>query len=91
MQLFAASCDSVETNTRFAESLSLTYPILSDPGGDVARAYGVLRFGVKAPKRWTFYIGADGTILHVDRSVNAASAGEDVAARLDSLDIPKRE
>jgi peroxiredoxin Q/BCP len=38
--------------------------------------------------RWTFYIGANGNILYIDKKVNAASHGEEVAARLKALGIP---
>ena len=81
---FAASVDPVEVNTKFAASLGLSYPILSDPGKQVARAYGVL-----APSgyawRWTFYIGADGRILDIDKKVSAASHGRDIVAKLTQL------
>jgi len=86
---FAASTDDAETNKKFAESLGLDYPILSDPGGKVAGTFGVLRTGYAA--RHTFYIGKDGTILFVDREVKPATAGEDIARRLAELKIPKRE
>lgn len=86
---FAASTDDAETNRKFAESLALDYPILSDPGGKVAGAYGVLRIGYAA--RHTFYIGKDGTILFVDRDVKPATAGEDIVRRLAELKIPRRE
>ena len=89
MAYFAASCDDVETNTRFAESLDLDYPILSNPGRETALAYGVVEGEGKYPARHTFYIGADGTILHVDRKVNPSTAGEDVVAQLEELDIPR--
>lgn len=73
-------------NARFAESLGITYPILSDPSRDVARAYGVLsRSGYAS--RWTFYIGVDGRILAIDRNVHAASHGADIAARLEELGV----
>src|SRR3954447_21805618 len=39
---FTASVDTPETNAKFAESLSLDYPILSDPEKSTAKAYGVL-------------------------------------------------
>ncbi len=81
---FAASCDSPETNTRFAESLSLDFPILSDPSKSVARAYGVLS-GTGLPSRWTFYIGRNGRIAAIDRKVSAGTHGEDVVKRLESL------
>ena len=73
MVYFTASCDTEETNKRFAESLSLDYPILSDPGKSVATAYGVVSKKRSFPSRHTFYIGPDGKILFVDRKVLRAS------------------
>jgi peroxiredoxin Q/BCP len=84
---FAASCDDGETNTKFAESLDLDYPILSDPSHEVAKAYGVVSPERQWPFRWTFYIGTDGKILAIDKEVKPASAGADVAARLASLGV----
>jgi peroxiredoxin Q/BCP len=56
----------------------------------VAKAYGVLKaFGTFAA-RHTFYIGADGKILHIDREVKVGSAGADIAARLEELGVPRR-
>lgn len=78
---FAVSVDSADVNRRFADSLGLAYPILSDATKDVARAYGVLAPSGYA-SRWTFYIGADGRILDIDDKVSAASHGADVAKRL---------
>jgi peroxiredoxin Q/BCP len=81
---FAASVDTADANRRFAESMGLTYPILSDPDKEVARAYGVLAPSGYA-SRWTFYIGADGRILDIDKKVSAASHGRDVVAKLTEL------
>ncbi len=81
---FAASVDTAEANERFAESLGLPYPILSDPSKDVARAYGVLAPSGYA-SRWTFFIGADGRILDIDKKVSAASHGRDIVAQLTQL------
>ena len=50
---FAASCDTVKTNKEFAESLSLDYPILSDPDKGVAKSYGVVTAKRELPHRWT--------------------------------------
>jgi peroxiredoxin Q/BCP len=83
---FAASVDTARTNAEFAAALDLTCPILSDPGKEVARAYGVLGPSGFA-SRWTFYIGADGRILHIDTQVRPTSHGRDVAARLTQLGI----
>jgi peroxiredoxin Q/BCP len=84
---FAASVDSPDTNKRFAESLGLDHPVLSDPGKDVARAYGVVSGDRTTAARWTFYIGKDGRILYVDRKVNAAAHGKDVIERLKQLGL----
>jgi peroxiredoxin Q/BCP len=88
---FAASIDDAETNKKFAESLQLDYPILSDPEKAVAEAYGVLGMGGAYASRHTVYIGADGKILEIDRKVSASSAGPDVAAKLEQLGVAKRK
>lgn len=90
MAYFAASIDKPETNQKFASFLRLDFPILSDPGKEVARSYGVLRsFGLYTARK-TFYIGREGEILFIDDKVNPASAGDDVAARLEALGIPRK-
>lgn len=81
---FAASVDTPETNAKFAKSLDLDFPIVSDPSRDVARAYGVLG-PTSFAKRWTFYIDLNGRIAAIDKEVRAGSHGEDVVQRLASL------
>ena len=41
-------------------------------------------------RRHTFYIGLDGKILFVDQAVKPATAGDDVAARLEALGVAKK-
>ena len=88
--VFTASCDEPETNKQYADALRLDYPILSDPGKDVAKAYGVVNEDRQVPFRWTFYIGKDGRILHIDKSVNSAAHGLDVASKLRELGVPEK-
>jgi peroxiredoxin Q/BCP len=83
-RVFAISVDTPEKNAKFAESLGIDYPILSDPTKEVAKAYGVLGF-TGWPNRWTFYIGADGRILDVDKKVSASTHGVDLVRRLEEL------
>lgn len=90
MAYFTASVDKPETNKEFAESLGVTYPILSDPAKDVAKAYGVVGALLPWASRWTFYIGLDGKILFIDKNVSPSTAGEDVAARLKELRVARR-
>jgi thioredoxin-dependent peroxiredoxin len=88
---FTASVDTPEKNKQFAESVGADYPILSDPGGEVAREYGVTGSIQKWASRWTFFIGADGRILFIDKHVRPSTHADDVAAKLAELGIPKRE
>lgn len=77
---FTASVDTLEDNRRFAESLGVKYPILSDPDRKTAMAYGVVDDPNGYAKRWTFIIGMDGRILHIDKAVKVDTHAEDVAA-----------
>jgi thioredoxin-dependent peroxiredoxin len=88
---FTASCDTPEKNTDFAKSLLLDYPILSDPDRKVAKAYGLVEKDTDNPKRWTFYIDKDGVIRHIDKMVNTAAHGKDIAKKLDELGIAKKK
>lgn len=87
---FTASTDPVEKNTDFAKSLDLDYPILCDPTCETAKAYGVYIPDRNAAQRVTFYIGKDGKILHIDRAVKTDTHGADIAARLGSLGVEKK-
>ncbi len=91
MAYFAASVDTPEDNKKFAESLGLDFPLLSDPGKQVASAYGVVTPERQFAQRWTFYIGVDGKILHIDKKVSPATAGQDLAAKLGELGIAKKK
>ena len=90
MAYFTASVDPPQTNKEFAEALQLDYPILSDPGKEVARAYGVVSGDRTTAARWTFYIGKDGKVLYIDKQVSAGSHGKDVVERLAALGIGPR-
>ena len=86
---FMISTDPLADNATFAAANDADFPMLSDPTKATAKAYGVLHDRGFA-MRHTFYIGADGTILAIDRAVQPASAAEDIAAKLAELDVPRR-
>jgi peroxiredoxin Q/BCP len=89
VQYFAASVDNPDTNAKFAASLGIDYPILSDPTKATAAAYGVLGASGFA-QRWTFFIGVDGRILAIDRNVSASTHGSDIIERLTALGVQQR-
>ena len=53
-QVLGVSPDDVETHKRFAESLALTFPLVSDPGGKIQSQYG--------PGRIAYFIDTRGII-----------------------------
>ncbi len=84
------SLDSLEKNKQFAESLDANFPLLSDPKGTVAKAYGVLRLARMFAGRTTFYIDPDGIIRYIDKDVSVQTHGGDVARKLEELGFPER-
>ena len=83
------SLDSAEKNQAFAEALDANFPLLSDPGKQVARAYGVLGALRLFAKRRTFYIDPEGVIRRVDEDVDAATHGAQMARALADLGFPR--
>ena len=86
---FMASVDPLEENTKFGAEYKADFPLLSDPTKKTAEAYGVLNQRGMA-NRWTFYIGKDGKIQHIDKAVKPATSAEDMAAKLGELGTAKR-
>lgn len=74
--ILGISADSLESHDRFKKRHKLPFPLLSDPQGKIASAYGVWRekkvFGVRLnwPSRTTFIIGEEGRIEAIYDSVN---------------------
>ena len=90
------SVDKPEDNLAFAKKEEADFPILSDTSKETAKKYGVLgdysRFGLgEVANRWTFYIGPDGKIVDIDRKVNPANSGADIAAHLKALNVPQKK
>jgi len=80
--ILGVSTDPPERNARFAEKHGLDkILLLSDPEGEIARMYGVLREGRKRPsaERVTFIIGPDGRIVEVLKNVRPAEKHADLA------------
>jgi peroxiredoxin Q/BCP len=82
--------DTPETNKAFAQSLGVDYPLLSDPTRAVATAYGVVDQDQPFASRWTFFIGLDGRLLHIDKQVSPATHGKMITAKLAELGVRRR-
>jgi peroxiredoxin len=62
-QVLGVSMDSPFANKAFADQIQVTFPLLSDWGGDITRQYGLYVDKYKAARRVNFLIGKDGKIL----------------------------
>lgn len=86
---YMASVDTPEDNLTFATNNEANFPLLSDPTKATAQAYGVLSPRGMA-NRWTFYIGPDGRITHLNRAVDVNSAGDDLVKQLAALNVARK-
>lgn len=78
------SLDDAASHQSFAASQRLSFPLLVDAGGKVARAYGALtNLGIaKFAKRHTFLIDPAGRIAKAYRDVEPASHADELLADL---------
>jgi thioredoxin-dependent peroxiredoxin len=75
------SRDGVDTQARFAAKNGFDFPLIADPDGQVARAFGAKRVGPLPSRRQTIVLDRDRTVLGViaseidmDRHANDALA-----------------
>ena len=62
-QVLGVSMDSPFSNKAWADLIGVTFPLLSDWGGDVTHKYGLYVDKYKAARRINFLIGKDGKII----------------------------
>src|SRR5215467_11721578 len=79
-QVLGVSMDSPFANKAFADQIGVTYPLLSDWGGDVTHKYGIYVDKYKAARRVNFLIGKDGKILETQVDKEAIDPTKIVAA-----------
>jgi len=77
-QVLGISLDRLDVQTKFAESLKLSFPLLSDREGKTAEAYGVK--GALWAHRTTFVINESGKIVSILEGKDAVNPGLAVAA-----------
>ena len=72
------------------EKKEADFPLLSDPGKEVATKYGVLMANGQMANRWTFYIDKTGKVVAIDTAVRPATSAEDMIAKLNELKVAKK-
>jgi peroxiredoxin len=84
-QVLGVSMDSPFANHAFAEQVGVSFPLLSDWGGDVTKKYGIYVDKYKAARRVNFLIGKDGRIL--EEQIDSAAI--DPSKIVDACERPK--
>ena len=64
-QVLGISMDSSFSNAAWAEKINVTFPLLSDWGGEVTRKYGLYDEKRKIGRRVNFLIDKDGKIAEM--------------------------
>ena len=84
-QVLGVSMDSPFANHAFAEQIGVSFPLLSDWGGDVTKKYGIYVDKYKAARRVNFLIGKDGRI----KEEQVDTAAVDPSKIVDACERPK--
>jgi len=85
VQAFGVSLDDVASIAAFRKDQHLSFPLLSDVDGSVARKFGVLMDGKPYAKRITFVLDDKGVVRLVDDKVDVANHGKDLLAAIQKL------
>ncbi|MCA8950017.1 MAG: peroxiredoxin [Planctomycetes bacterium] len=83
--VYGISLDDVASQAKFRREEKLTFHLLSDPDGSVAKKYGVLMTGRPYAARVTFVLDDKGVIRAVTDKVDVAAHGEQLLALLAKL------
>jgi len=70
-EIFGISPDDTESHKKFAKEHDVPFPLLSDKGKEVAKAYGALSMMGLMNKRITFVIGMDGKVKKIVEGLGA--------------------
>jgi mycoredoxin-dependent peroxiredoxin len=79
-QVLGVSMDSPFANKAWAQQIGVTFPLLSDLGGDTSREYGVYNPSYKAARRVTYLIDKEGKVVEMQKDRDAIDPTEVVTS-----------
>lgn len=79
-QVLGISMDSPFSNKAWAQQINVTFPLLSDWGGDVTREYGLYNPQKKIGRRVNYLIDKDGKVAEMHLDSDAVDATKTVEA-----------
>ena len=78
-QVLGVSMDSPFSNKEWAEKIGVTFPLLSDWGGDITKEYGLYN-PYKAARRVNYLIDKDGKVVEMQLDSEAIDPSKVVVA-----------
>ena len=79
-QVLGVSMDSPFSNKAWAEKINVTFPLLSDWGGDITKEYGLYNPKYKAARRVNYLIDKDGKVVEMQLDNDAIDPTKTVEA-----------
>ena len=79
-QVLGVSMDSRFSNQAWAEKIGITFPLLSDWGGDVTKEYGLYNPKYKAARRVNYLIDKNGKVMEMQLDSEAIDPSKVVQA-----------
>ena len=79
-QVLGVSMDSRFSNQAWAEKIGVTFPLLSDWGGDVTKEYGLYSPKYKAARRVNYLIDKNGKVIEMQLDSEAIDPSKVVQA-----------
>ena len=79
-QVLGVSMDSPFANKAWAQQIGVTFPLLSDMGGNISKEYGVYNPSYKAARRVTYLIDKDGKVVEMQKDRDAIDPTEVVTS-----------
>ena len=85
LAVYGVSFDKPDTNAAFAKKYRLQFPLLSDTDRELASEVGAKSALLPIPKRISYLVGADGTVLKAYPKVSPSDHAGEVLADLETL------
>ena len=79
-QVLGISMDSPFSNKEWAQKINVTFPLLSDWGGDTTKEYGVYNTKYKAARRVNYLIDKNGKVVEMQLDSEAIDPSKVVEA-----------
>lgn len=79
-QVLGVSMDSPFSNKAWAQQIGVTFPLLSDWGGDITKEYGLYNPKYKATRRVNYLIDKEGKVMEMQLDSDAIDPSKVVEA-----------